>query len=107
MGQLIATSFWVGAHLRAGVLLSLHLRPASHHGHHLLPILDLLCAFYLQGCWQLCLEELLSGSDATATTFLANGCGSLKKALGVEPLFLTPYSVDPTLYTQDGMQCIW
>lgn len=63
--------------------------------------------FRLQGCWQLCLEELLSGSDATATTFLANGCGSLKKALGVEPLFLTPYSADPSLYTQDGMQCIW
>lgn len=65
---------------------------------------SLLC---LQGCWQLCLEELLSGSDATATTFLANGCRSLKKALNVEQLFLTPFSVDPSLYTQDGMQCIW
>lgn len=61
----------------------------------------------LQGCWQLCLEELLNGTDATATNFLAGGCSALKKALGVEQLFLTQYAADPSLYTQDGMQCIW
>lgn len=61
----------------------------------------------LQGCWQLCLEELLAGSDPTATTFLAGGCGALKQALGLEQLFLTQYAADPSLYTQDGMQCIW
>ncbi|PSC72196.1 plant MNA5-17 [Micractinium conductrix] len=60
-----------------------------------------------EGCWQLCLDELLSGTDATATTFLAGGCGALKKALGVEQLFLTQFAADPSLYTQDGMQCIW
>ena len=60
-----------------------------------------------QGCWQLCLEELLGGSDPTAATFLAGGCGPLKSALGLEPLFLMQYAADPSLYTQDGMQCIW
>lgn len=60
-----------------------------------------------QGCWQLCLEELLGGNNPTAATFLTNGCTSLKKALGVEQLFLTQYAADPSLYTQDGMQCVW
>lgn len=60
-----------------------------------------------QGCWQLCLDELLAGSNPTAATFLTGGCGALKKALGVEQLFLTQYACDPSLYTQDGMQCIW
>ena len=65
------------------------------------------CSPALQGCFQLCLEEMLAGSDATAVTFLQGGCGMLKKALGVEQLFLTQYAADPSLYTQDGMQCIW
>lgn len=65
------------------------------------------CARPPQGCWQLCLEELLGGSNPTAATFLAGGCGPLKSALGLEPLFLTQYAADPSLYTQDGMQCIW
>ena len=60
-----------------------------------------------QGCWQLCLDELLGGANPTATTFLTGGCGALKKALGLDPLFLTQYAADPSLYTQDGMQCIW
>lgn len=61
----------------------------------------------LQGCWQLCLEELLAGTNPTAATFLTGGCGALKKALALEPLFLAQYAADPSLYTQDGMQCIW
>ena len=60
-----------------------------------------------EGCWQLCLEEMLTGGNATATTFLTAGCGTLKKALGLEQLFLTQHAADPSLYTQDGMQCIW
>ncbi|KAL4857276.1 hypothetical protein ACK3TF_002568 [Chlorella vulgaris] len=57
-----------------------------------------------EGCWQLCLEEMLSGGDATATTFLNGGCGALKQALGLDQLFLTQHAADPSLYTQDGMQ---
>lgn len=50
---------------------------------------------------------MLGGTNPTATTFLQDGCGALKKALGVDQLFLTQYACDPSLYTQDGMQCIW
>lgn len=25
----------------------------------------------------------------------------------MEQLFLTQYAADPSLYTQDGMQCVW
>ena len=61
----------------------------------------------LQGCWQLCLESLLAGGSTTAVTFLQGGCGALKAALGLDPLFLVRHAADPSMYTQDGMQCIW
>lgn len=111
---------WEASHCSCGARLGRARSPGLACRCLLWPILSLACGRFSillillfpppvlpQGCWQLCLDELLGGNNPTAATFLTSGCSSLKKALGLEQLFLTQYSADPSLYTQDGMQCVW